>query len=104
MELFLSLMLLGREVPPVLLLERVARFFMSYVDAVPPPDEPGAVRRVSWTSSTALMSFVWAVHLCAGMGSGSRAGGSRAAMAVWARKLKVSAVESEDGAPTIKQC
>ena len=46
-------------------------------------------RRVAWISSVALTRFVWAVQYGVGMGDGPRVRCSRAALAVWIRKLKV---------------
>ena len=44
---------------------------------------------MAWTSSVALMRFVWAVQYGVGVGDVPRVTCSRAALAVWIRKLKV---------------
>jgi hypothetical protein len=62
------------------------------------PDGPKNVRRVPWTSWIALPRFVWTVRLGVGVGIGPRAECMRAALAVWARKLDVSADGSDTGA------
>jgi len=46
-------------------------------------------RRVAWTSSVALTRFVWAVKYGDSVGDGPRVSCSRAALAVWIRKLKL---------------
>ena len=63
------------------------------------PVGPWDGRRVAWTSFVALTRFVWAVQYGAGMGDGPRASFSRAAMAVWIRKLNVARSRGE-GVPT----
>ncbi len=50
---------------------------------------------MAWTSSVSLSRFVWAVHLGARAGSGPRADYSHAALAIWIRKLTVSAARAE---------
>ena len=52
--------------------------------------------RVAWTSYVALTKFVRAVQYGAGVGNGPRVSCSRAALAVWIRKLKVVNPRSSD--------
>ena len=68
----------------------------NYVDL---PLVAGSGPRVTWAYSIALSRFVWAVQLGAGVGSGPRVECCRAALAVWIRKLDISASGSEGGAP-----
>jgi len=51
-------------------------------------------RRVAWTSSVSLTRFVWVIQH--GSGLGPRAECSRAALAVWLRKLDLSTSRAED--------
>ena len=52
--------------------------------------ESWAGRRGSWTSSVSLTRVVWAVHHGDVVGDGPRGSCSRAALAVWIRKLNVA--------------
>ncbi len=63
------------------------------------PRGAGSGPRVPWTSSITLSRFVWAVQLGASIGSGPRLECYHAALAVFIRKLDVSANGSESGAP-----
>ena len=69
------------------------RFLMASI-SISCPAGPWDGRRVAWTSSVSLTRFVWAVQH--GIGVGPRAECSRAAMAVWIRKLDVSTSRAED--------
>ena len=53
-------------------------------------------RRVALTSSVTLTRFVWANHYGVGVGDGPRVSCSRAALAVWIRKLKVVSPRGAD--------
>jgi len=56
----------------------------------------GDGRRGSWTSSVALTRFVWAVEHGAVVGDGPRGSCSRAALAVWIRKLHVTGLRGDE--------
>jgi hypothetical protein len=58
--------------------------------------EPGDGRRGSWTASVALTRFVWAVQHGAVVGDGPRGSCSRAALAVWIRKLHVTSPRGDE--------
>ena len=60
------------------------------------PAGPRDGRRVAWTSYVALSGFVWAVQYGARVGDGPRVSCSRAALAVWIRKLNVTSPMGED--------
>jgi hypothetical protein len=68
-------------------------------DSIGLPRGAGSGFRVPWVSSIALSRFVLAVHLGVGVGSGPLLECCRAALAVWIRKLNISACGSEGGAP-----
>jgi len=51
-------------------------------------------RRVAWTSSISIARFMWAVQY--GSGLGPRAECDRAALAIWLRKLNLSASRAEN--------
>ncbi len=94
--MIICLSLLGEEISAYVFLKNSARIVMSFVVVVPPSGSED-VRRVPWTSSSALHRFVWVVYLDVGVGSGPRVDCSRAA--VWTRKLKIVVPVSENGAP-----
>ena len=52
--------------------------------------------RGSWTDSLAITRFVWAVQHGAVVGDGVRGSCSRAALAVWIRKLQISSPRGGD--------
>ncbi len=58
--------------------------------------EPWDGRREYWTSSVALTRFVWAVQHGAVAGEGPRGICSRAALAVWIRKLHVASPRGDE--------
>ena len=58
--------------------------------------EPWAGRRGSWTSSMSLTRFVWAVKHGVVVGDGPRVSCSRAAMAVWIRRLNVTSPRGDE--------
>ena len=97
-RLIVYLLLLGGGTSPGLFLERSAQVFMSS-SSVGLPDGPESGPHVPWTSSIALSRFVMTVQLGVGVGSGPRVECRRAALAVWIRKLDVSANGCESGAP-----
>jgi hypothetical protein len=58
--------------------------------------DPEVGRRGSWTASVALTRFVWAVQHGAVVGDGVRGSCSRAALAVWIRKLHIFSPRERD--------
>jgi len=58
--------------------------------------EPWTGRRGSWTSSVSLTRSVWAVQHGDVVEDGSRVSFSRAALAVWIRKLSVASPRGDE--------
>jgi len=58
--------------------------------------DPELERRGSWTTSLALTRFVWVVQHGVVVGDGLRGRCSRAALAVWIRKLHISSPRMGD--------
>ena len=63
--------------------------------------DPEVERHGSWTASLALTRFVWAVQHGDVVGDGVRGSCSRAALAVWIRKLHISSPRGEDGPTSV---
>ena len=58
--------------------------------------EPWAWRRGSWTSSVSLTRFVWAIQHGVVVGDGPRVRCSRAALAVWIRKVNAASPRGDE--------
>ena len=63
------------------------------------PPSAGNCIRVPWTSSVSLHRFVWAIQLGVSVGTGTRSDCDRASLSIWLRKLDISVIGCESGAP-----